>query len=287
MQLERAIAVGEPWNCPTCNVETSAPYCSGCGECRLRPHDLTLRGFLSQVAQACTNIDGPILRSFRCLMTRPGMLTLAYMHGQRKSYTLPLQLFLAANVLFFAMQSATSTKIFSTPLVQHLQSDIWGGVAQQLVAHRLAARQTTMELYAPVFDQAVALNARSLVILMVLPFALLPAMLFFRSRRPFVVHVVFSLHFYAFLLLFLCASLAVVSVDRMFGGSGLESEIFDHILSVVELIGCAAYLYIAAGKVYGAAGVNRIVKILPLTVAVGGIFLGYRFVLLLITLYYT
>jgi hypothetical protein len=58
-------------------------------------------------------------------------------------------------------------------------------------------------------------------------------------------------------------------------------------LSIVELIVCAAYLYIAAGKVYGAKGATRILTVLPLAVAVGAIFLGYRFVLLLITLYTT
>jgi hypothetical protein len=211
----------------------------------------------------------------------------AYLQGQRRPYTLPLQLFLVANVLFFAMQSLTGAKIFSTPLDQHLRSDIWGGVAQQLVAHRLEARRTTLDLYAPVFNQAVAVNAKSLIVLMVLPFALLPAMVFYRSRRPFVAHLVFSLHFYAFPLLLLCISLTVVGIDLLFGGRGLDSESFDHALSVVALVVCAAYLYIAAGTVYGARGAIRILKVLPLAFAVGCIFLGYRFVLLLITLYST
>jgi hypothetical protein len=43
----------------------------------------------------------------------------------------------------------------------------------------------------------------------------------------------------------------------------------------------------AAGSVYAASGATRIFKVLPLVLAVGGIFLGYRFVLLLITVYST
>jgi hypothetical protein len=198
LSMERSIAVSERWTCPTCNSPVSTSYCPSCGERPLRTYDLTFRGLLSQVAQACTNIDGPLIRSFRCLTARPGFLTMAYLQGLRKPYTLPLQLFLVANVLFFAMQSVTGAKIFSTPLDQHLHSDIWGGVAQQLVAHRLETQQTTLGLYAPVFNQAVAVNAKSLIVLMVLPFALLPATVFYRSRRPFVAHIVFSLHFYSF-----------------------------------------------------------------------------------------
>ena len=43
---------------------------------------------------------------------------------------------------------------------------------------------------------------------MVLSFALLAPMMFYRSRRPFVAHVVFSLHLYAFLLLLFCVAFA-------------------------------------------------------------------------------
>src|SRR5712671_3625833 len=90
------IAVPEPWTCPTCIKTVITSFCPECGECRLPANALTLRGFVSQVVHACTNIDGPLLRSFRCVLLRPGLLTVAYLDGQRKLYTLPLQLFLVA-----------------------------------------------------------------------------------------------------------------------------------------------------------------------------------------------
>ena len=162
LSVEPTIFAGEQWNCPNCDSTVLTSYCPACGECPLRANDLTLRGLVGQVVQSCTNIDGPLLRSFRDLIRRPGVLTTAYLQGQRKPYTLPLQLFLVANVLFFAMQSLTGAKIFSTPLDQHLRSDIWGSAAQQLITHRLDARHTTLAIYTPVFNQAVALNAKSL-----------------------------------------------------------------------------------------------------------------------------
>ena len=283
LSTKRPIAIRTDWTCPSCSHAVSTSYCPSCGECPVHARDLTLRGLLSQFAQACTNIDGPFLRSLRCLATQPGALTVVYLQGRRKPYTPPLQLFLVANVLFFAMQSLTGAKIFSTPLDQHLHSDIWGGVARQLVAHRVEARHTTISQYAATFDPAVALNAKSLIVVMVLPFALLPALAFYRSRRPFVAHVVFSLHFYAFLLLLLCVSLTALGVSLWFGGPGLESETFDHTLSIVELVLCAVYLYVSVGTVYGARGASRVLKVLPLAFAVGALFLGYRFALFLIT----
>ena len=50
-------------------------------------------------------------------------------------------------------------------------------------------------------DEMVARNAKSLIGVMVLPFAALPALLFRGRRLPAVAHLVFSLHLYAFLLL--------------------------------------------------------------------------------------
>ena len=147
--------------------------------------------------------------------------------------------------------------------------------------------QTTLDIYAPIFNQAVVVNAKSLIILMVVPFALLLPIMFYRERRPFVAHIVFSLHLYTFLLLLFCVSLAVSAVDVLFGGSGLNSARLDNILSVINLAACAMYLYIATSRVYGARSMIRIIKVVVLAPAVASILLGYRFVIFLITLYST
>ena len=111
-------------------------------------------------------------------------------------------------------------------------------------------------------------------------------MLFYWTRRPFVAHIVFSLHLYTFLLLF-CVSLAIAAIDVLFGGAGLNSAAMDNILSVFNLTACAVYLYRATGNVYGGSGMIRAAKIAILAPAVAGILLGYRFVIFLITLYST
>jgi hypothetical protein len=232
-------------------------------------------------------VDGRLLRSFRSLVSRPGALTLAYVRGPRKPYLGPFQLFVLANVLFFAMQSLTHTEVFSTTLDSHLYHQDWSSVAQPLIAHRLEATQRTLGSYAPVFDRAVVPRAKLLIILMVLPFVLLLPILFRRNRQPFVTHAVFAVHLYTFLLLVSCVALALAGIDVLLGGIGLKSPRVDNVLSVLNLAACAAYLYPATGRVYDAQGASRAVKVLALTAAVAGLTLGYRFALLLITLYST
>jgi hypothetical protein len=253
----------------------------------MQARDLTLRGLTEQIFEAFTNIDGRLIRSLRALVFRPGALTVAFLNGRRKPYIGPVTLFLIANVVFFAMESLTGGTIFTAPLHSHLHNQPWSDFAQQLVTQRLQAKQTTLALYAPAFDKAIGLNARSLIIFMALSFALAPLLVFFRSRLPLMAHAVFALHFYTVVLLLLSVATAITAVGLWLGSAAQVSEGADYVLSLTLLIACAVYLYFAIRTVHGARGGSRILKTFALTVAVTIILLGDRFVLLLITLYST
>jgi hypothetical protein len=277
----------ELWTCPTCTTLVSSPFCPTCGEHVLHTRELTLRGLFDQLFEAFTHIDSRLIRSFRYLVSRPGALTVAYLKGQRKPYIGPVPLFLLANVLFFASESLTGGKVFTTPLDSHLHTQPWSEAVQGIVAHRIETKGTTLASYAPVFDQAVALKARSFIIFMALFFALTPAIAFSRSHRPLTSHAVFALHFYAFVLLLLSLATTIPAISVLFGGVGRESDTMDHFIAIGLMIVSALYLYFAIGAVYGERGVARILKTAGLTVAVAAIVLGYRFFLLLVTLYST
>jgi hypothetical protein len=277
-----------PWTCPTCDsTVVSTPFCPECGERRIASGDLTWRGLIRQAAEALSNIDGKLIRSLRALVNRPGALTASYVAGERQRYIKPFALFLVANGLFFAVQSATNERIFSTTLLAHMHGQDWSDVAQRLVASRLESLGTTLERYAPLFDQAVALNAKSLIIIMVLPFTLALAGVFHRTRLPYAAHLAFALHLYAFLLLLFCADLGIAAVSVLLGGGGLASAGMDNFLSVINVIACGTYLYLAMGPVYSFRGKPAILKTVLLTTVVAVLVLGYRFLLLPITLYTT
>ncbi|MGH8766312.1 MAG: DUF3667 domain-containing protein [Burkholderiales bacterium] len=275
------------WTCPMCTVALTTAYCPTCGERRPQARDLTLPGLLRLLYKSFSHVDGKLFRSLRLLVIRPGFLTQAYAQGRRQSYIGPFALFFSVNALFFVTQSLMSVNIFSTPLDSHLHGQDWSALANSLVAQRLDATQSSLQRFAPLFDQAVALNAKSLIVLMALVFSVLLPLAFHQSRSPVVVHVAFSLHLYAFLLLLFCVLSAVAAVDVLFGGAGLKSARMDNILTAINLAACATYLYLATGTVYGARGAGRVFKVAALTLAVGAIVLGYRFALLLITLYTT
>jgi hypothetical protein len=249
------------------------------------PGDLKLRAIGRQLFKAASSVDGRLIRSLRTVVTRPGALTVAYVAGPRMPFMGPFQVFLLANVVFVAAQSLTGINVFSSTLDSHLHTQDWKELAQQLVAARLAASHVTLEAFAPDFNRWVALLAKSLVILMAIPFALLSSVLFVRERRPFGVHVVFAVHLYTFLLLLFTAAVMVAAVDVRLGGAGLESGTVDKIVSVINLSAWFAYLFAATRLVYGAKGAPRLIRSAVLAVAVAVIAMGYRFALFVLALY--
>jgi hypothetical protein len=274
----------EPWTCPSCRAAVATPFCSTCGEQPISPRHLTLRHLASQTLTAFSTLDSKVGRTFRALVTQPGALTVAYVEGWRKPYLGPFQVFLASNALFFALQSLSNINVFSSTLSSHLAEQDWAPVAQTLVARHLAAHHTTLAAYAPLFDQAAVLNAKALIILMVLAFSALLPLVFLGNRRPFAAHAVFSLHLYAFLLLLFCVSLGISAADFALGGGGLKNGTVDLVLSLINVAVCVTYLFFAIGRTYGDRGVLRIAKALGLASVVAFLVLGYRFVILLITL---
>jgi hypothetical protein len=275
------------WTCPTCANHVTTPFCPQCGESPLRPPDLTLRGIAGKGLHAATSIDGRLLRTLWFLLRHPGRLTVAHLKGQRMPYVPPFQLFLIANAFFFAMQSLTDTQIFGSTLESHLYHQDWSPLAQSLVAERVAKLQTNLTQYTLAFDHAAVLNAKSLVILMVVPFALLLSLAFLHARKPFVAYVYFSLHLYAFLLLLFSLALAVAAIDVHSGGLGLSSPVVDKLLSIINLGVCGGYAFLAAGPVFGSRGVTRLVGAVGMALTAALITLGYRFAIFLITLYMT
>jgi len=275
------------WTCPSCKASLTTPFCPRCGEEPLKPRDLTLRGFAEKAVHAFTSIDARTLRSIRTLVRRPGELTVAWLSGIRKPYVLPLSLFLIANVTFVAAQWATGQHVFSSSLDSHLHHQDWSSLAKLLLSERLHETGRTIEEYRPTFDRKVAVNAKSLVMLMSLAFSLLLPIVFLRERRPFIAHVVFSLHLYAFLLLLMSAALLVAALSGLLGFGGIDTPVVDNLLSVAMVLICAVYVYRAIPPVYGSHGAVRAVSAAFLVLAVAVLVLGYRLALFFITLYST
>jgi hypothetical protein len=274
--------------CPNCGEKFRSPFCPNCGEQKVAGKDYSLRHFLHEAFNILTSVESNLFRSFAALLIRPGRLTVEYFKGRRKSYLKPLQLFIFCNIIFFFAHSYVSFNTLTTPLYVHLNMLPHQRLARHMIDSELRARNMTYDDYRPRFDAALEEQAKTLVIVMVPLYALALQLFYWRTRRFYVEHLVFSLHFYAFLLLLIAGMHAALFVGwraRHLFGANLSLLQHDGFVSLVMLLLCGTYLYFALRRVYGQGKLLTALKCLVLAVGIFGVIHVYRFILFFTTFY--
>jgi hypothetical protein len=271
--------------CPACGSRAMLAYCAHCGEKRSGEDDYSLRRFLAEALQAVTNVDGRIGRTFRALLFQPGQLSAEHYTGVRRPYLGPLQLFLVCNVLFFALHSFLPINIFSTTLGSHLFAHPYGPLLLDLPAtdghsfRTLAEDEEAFVSFAHEFQRTTNAQAKTLVIILAPLLALLSFALYGRRRRFYAQHLVFSLHFYAMVMLF---TSALGLADHLLGviGGGIDDDL--SLLLVIGVFG--VYLAAATRRAFHSQWIGVVVKVPVLVFGVLALLYLYRFVLFFTTL---
>lgn len=272
--------------CTSCGKTLTAEYCSHCGERKFDHHALSLTHFAEHAFEAFSHFDMAILRTLKTLVMAPGRLTADWVRGCRKPYLPPVQFFLVMNLLFFVTQSLNHWNTLTTNLDVHITGTAHKDLAREMVKERIAQRGIEYENYRAVFDAKAAIQAKSMVILMVPVFSLAVAILSFGMGRYAVEHLVFSLHYYSFFLLYLSVVNSATSVVLWgLGSAGIapSDTAVDRVASSIMLVCLGGYLSLAIRAVYQ----NRLwVSVLKAGVLVGvslGILYLYRFALFAVT----
>lgn len=281
-----------PWMCPTCREERATHFCGRCGEKRLDHHDLTIAGLVGHALESLTHVDGRVFRSVRDLVIRPGALTAAYMRGQRRPYFAPFQMFLVTNVLFFIFQSALGFQVLSNDLGSHIGTwkgsgaQFYSAIARPIAERRLAATGRTIEQYTDVFNHAVRVNAKGLVVAMVPMVGLVLLASFPRARYPVTTATVLALHFLAFFLLLETLLILILGIPagRLLSALGV-GWLWDPLTSAVLIAICAAWIYQACRVVYGASAKSAALKAAGIAGLLVPVIICYRFIVFLVTLY--
>jgi hypothetical protein len=161
-------------------------------------------------------------------------------------------------------------------------------LAQRLVVSHLASRGGTLAQLTSLFERQQATNAKLLVLAMVPLLALALRLLFPLRRRLGAVHLVFALHFYAYLmacltLLFPIGGLMLRLLRQL--GVAPDLSLLDDVFSLIELALIVIYLWLAVDRVYSLALPRRIASVVVLAAAVQPILVGYRLFLFWVTLH--
>jgi len=229
--------------CLNCGEILTGKYCLACGQ-----KDINLQRpfwvLLSDTMGDLFSFDSRFFGTLFPLFFRPGYITRAYNRGRRMRYVPPFRLYLVISVIFFLLLVTMDIQLFDTSQIKiNQQSDGQQTVGQLLsdvtqdmtnkrdknLAKNLAKNpQNNPENQQQIYDTTIRLmeglnkvwhNPKLLnvviadwiprMMFLMLPlYALILKLAYIRRKRYYSEHLVFSLHFHAFL--FLLSSLLLI-----------------------------------------------------------------------------
>lgn len=241
--------------CMDCGRARQGAYCSHCGQ-RHGRHDLSLRHVAAELLDDFTHFDARVFKTLRLLILRPGQLTVEFLAGRRTRYVPPLRLYIFISFLLFLALGLTPAKV---RVVGHTTVgaavEIQPGPPGEAGEKALEEKAQEAAKHPEVF-QGHLWHRMSQVMFLLLPaFAGLLSLLHLGSKRFFVEHVIFSLHFHAFaFLLFLAMNLlALVPWKPVGTAAGFLT------------LGLPPYLGMAMKRVYGEPAWKVVLKGVLLT----------------------
>jgi hypothetical protein len=193
MTLESNVGMSR---CPNCASELAFEYCPRCGQRRIHPQDLSARHFGHELVDEIATLHERFktLRTLRQLLV-PGFLSAEFLAGRRQPYLTPFKVYLVCAAMFFLAAPAAGFSIASM-----LEAD-QSGTLNRLVSARAAERGLASPLFNARFDirvqsvYTITLGAAAIIL------AVLLQWLFRKQRRPYGAHLIFALHYVAFMYL--------------------------------------------------------------------------------------
>lgn len=222
----------EQGRCDNCAQPLQGAFCHHCGQ-EKKSYIRNLSGVLTEFFGEFSNWDSRLWRTLLPLWFWPGYLSKRYLNGHRVPYVPPLRLYLFTSVLTFLLFSS----LFSNSVVINQPQDaqsvaqqqqVMAEVRQQLVEQGVWQEDHDMELFRLPFltlaqQQAynekmqqlanqpkLAINkffslAPQMMLLFLPLFALMLKLLYWRSGRFYMEHLIVALHSHSFILHMLAA----------------------------------------------------------------------------------
>lgn len=247
--------------CANCTTTLVGVHCHECGQKKIHPNEFSLKPFLARAAGDITDIEkSKIFKTFIAMLIRPGVLTVEYLAGRRGNYIGPVKLYLTFSALYFLFAWGTLAEIRGgatertarMPYVVNVARE--QNVAPAAVADKIHARAEKLSSAFRFFS--VLISGTFL------------AAFYFRMKKYYVEHLVFSLYYYSFD--FFCKSMfALLFIAVAALGWRLPTTVLNLFYPIAFI-----YLAVALKKVYQQRWFTTSVKALALFACETLLFVG-------------
>ncbi len=260
--------------CPNCSTSLLGSHCHECGQKKIESNEYSLKRFLGRAINDITDLESSkIFRTLSAMIARPGLLAAEYLAGRRGNYLGPVKVYLTFSALYF---------LFAWTVL----AEVRGGSVQRIARNPATvsmAKQRGIDpaVLADKVYQRAEKYASGLRFFSVLISGTFLAALYFRMRKYYVEHLVFSLYYYSFD--FFCKSLfALVFLVAATVGFKLPTMLLNFFYPIALV-----YLVFALRRVYQQRWSITVMKavvlfacetLLFVAVNIGGFVIAYSFV---------
>lgn len=177
--------------CQNCAAVLLGVHCHECGQKKINANEFALKRFLARVAGDITDIESSkIFKTLRAMFTKPGLLTTEYLAGRRGNYVGPIKLYLTFSALYFLFAWGALAEIRGSASNRTARMPVLVKVAQK--------RGVDPAVLADKVHQKAEKYATAFRFFSVLISGTFLAAFYFRMKKYYVEHLVFSLYYYSF-----------------------------------------------------------------------------------------
>jgi len=268
--------------CQNCGTELHGEFCSACGQ-RDKDLHVPIKELASEFIEVLPAFDERLMRSLRLFLFKPGILTLEFITGKRKTYISPFKLYFIISFVFFFLGSLSISE-----RKQELQEEL--GYGDSLQTEKMKD-STTLSIKNPnsgvtfsitgvdpvertfgktfidgfktgqknphQFFEKIREHLPKILFLLLPVFAVLLKIIYHRSGILYIRHLIFSFHFHAFVFLILLFDvLYEAALPKGF-----------HIYGNLILLTIPVYLYYGLKNVYHQSHWKTALKIFILSIS--------------------
>jgi hypothetical protein len=296
------LAPSEMSDCLNCGTHMRGQYCGHCGQ-RSRSRLISLWELISDAFGDLFELDSRLWQTVVPLLTRPGRLTRDYLKGRRARFMPPFRMYLVMSVIFFVVAFFDPREELSFFFEPQTEAEIAAESEQFVIENNIVmfdedeqiddeeddcnieaesmedlplwlARRLTVERLTQVCERIVADSGKSLsakvidstptALIVLLPLmALVLKALYPLSRRYYVEHLLFFVHFHAFVFLLLTIEILLTRLATLLGAPEIVSVLTIVAMSTYIL----SYVFVAMRRVYGQGRFVTLLKFVALVFA--------------------
>jgi hypothetical protein len=240
-------------SCSNCDEKLLGQYCHRCGEKRVERGQLSLKHFAGNAIHELIDIEhSKIWKTFYALLFKPGFLTNEYLAGRKSRYLSPVKVCLlvfALSLFLYSIYKPVAVYDLET-MIESDQTGTWG----KLIGDLAGQKQLPRDVFIGRVNEKWQAYVSWFQITNVIFFALLLQITYLFSKRYFVEHLIFSLHFLSFTFL------STVILWPVYIFVGVKPTTASLLLSFfVSLIGII-YLFLALRTVYKQSALMTLMK---------------------------